>query len=221
LEKEAPAATSLTGNTTDPRMTRERDHALARLLHGRTAAGDIKTRVDRASGRLRRAQCALSPMAIGEGEDSVMRDCSKCTTAAGKVHVRKNVALEIKPLATSSRSVRQAHQGAARWLGGVAISASSLTFEVASSSWRRACTNEAQSGGIPEWPKGSDCKSDGSAFTGSNPVSPTTSKRKISKLTCKRERDQRSRGCSSMVERQPSKLNAWVRFPSPAPPRPL
>ena len=25
------------------------------------------------------------------------------------------------------------------------------------------------------------------------------------------------RGCSSMVERQPSKLNAWVRFPSPAP----
>lgn len=39
-------------------------------------------------------------------------------------------------------------------------------------------------------------------------------------------RDQRPRstaaaghpcGCSSMVERQPSKLNAWVRFPSPAP----
>ena len=27
----------------------------------------------------------------------------------------------------------------------------------------------------------------------------------------------RPRGCSSMVERQPSKLNAWVRFPSPAP----
>ena len=25
------------------------------------------------------------------------------------------------------------------------------------------------------------------------------------------------RGCSSMVERQPSKLAAWVRFPSPAP----
>ena len=26
-----------------------------------------------------------------------------------------------------------------------------------------------------------------------------------------------SRGCSSMVERQPSKLVTWVRFPSPAP----
>jgi hypothetical protein len=24
-------------------------------------------------------------------------------------------------------------------------------------------------GGVPEWPKGSDCKSDGSAFGGSNP----------------------------------------------------
>ena len=30
-----------------------------------------------------------------------------------------------------------------------------------------------QSGGVPEWPKGSDCKSDGYAFEGSNP-SPTT-----------------------------------------------
>jgi hypothetical protein len=28
-------------------------------------------------------------------------------------------------------------------------------------------------GGVPEWPKGSDCKSDGSAFEGSNP-SPST-----------------------------------------------
>jgi hypothetical protein len=34
-------------------------------------------------------------------------------------------------------------------------------------------------GGIPEWPKGSDCKSDGSAFTGSNPVPPTTSCRAL------------------------------------------
>ena len=33
---------------------------------------------------------------------------------------------------------------------------------------------------------------------GSNPVTPTT---------C---------GCSSMVEHQPSKLDTWVRFPSPA-----
>ena len=36
---------------------------------------------------------------------------------------------------------------------------------------------------------------------GSNPVTPTT---------C---------GCSSMVEHQPSKLDTWVRFPSPALPK--
>ena len=29
-------------------------------------------------------------------------------------------------------------------------------------------------GGVPEWPKGSDCKSDGSAFGGSNPPPSTT-----------------------------------------------
>ena len=28
-------------------------------------------------------------------------------------------------------------------------------------------------GGIPEWPKGTDCKSAGDAFGGSNPPSPT------------------------------------------------
>ena len=28
-------------------------------------------------------------------------------------------------------------------------------------------------GGIPEWPKGTDCKSAGTAFGGSNPPSPT------------------------------------------------
>ena len=28
-------------------------------------------------------------------------------------------------------------------------------------------------GGIPEWPKGTDCKSAGTAFSGSNPLSPT------------------------------------------------
>ena len=55
-------------------------------------------------------------------------------------------------------------------------------------------------GGVPERSKGSDCKSDGSAFEGSNP-SPSNAK-------C---------GCSSMVEPQPSKLMAWVRLPSPAP----
>ncbi len=29
--------------------------------------------------------------------------------------------------------------------------------------------NAGLPGGVPEWPKGSDCKSDGSAFGGSNP----------------------------------------------------
>ena len=29
-------------------------------------------------------------------------------------------------------------------------------------------------GGVPEWPKGPDCKSDGSAFVGSNPTPSTT-----------------------------------------------
>ncbi len=29
-------------------------------------------------------------------------------------------------------------------------------------------------GGVPEWPKGPDCKSDGSAFGGSNPPPSTT-----------------------------------------------
>ena len=32
-------------------------------------------------------------------------------------------------------------------------------------------------GGIPEWPKGTDCKSAGTAFGGSNPPSPTKTKR--------------------------------------------
>lgn len=30
------------------------------------------------------------------------------------------------------------------------------------------------SGGVPEWPKGTDCKSVGAAFGGSNPPSPTS-----------------------------------------------
>ena len=62
------------------------------------------------------------------------------------------------------------------------------------------------SGGVPERSKGSDCKSDGSAFGGSNPPPSTMVKRRC--CVC---------GCSSMVELQPSKLITWVRFPSPAP----
>ncbi len=34
---------------------------------------------------------------------------------------------------------------------------------------------------------------------------------------CARDTMSQQRGCSSMVELQPSKLATWVRFPSPAP----
>ena len=33
--------------------------------------------------------------------------------------------------------------------------------------------DKIQQGGFPEWPKGTDCKSAGFAFGGSNPPSPT------------------------------------------------
>ena len=71
--------------------------------------------------------------------------------------------------------------------------------------------------GIPEWPKGADCKSVSSAFDGSNP-SPSTIVRKWLRgraSPCQGEgREFESRlplhfcGCSSMVELQPSKLIA-------------
>ena len=96
-------------------------------------------------------------------------------------------------------------------------------------------------GGVPERSKGSDCKSDGSAFGGSNPPPSTARKARNYRLeTAHRFRGvlgaKRSwpdaafcarhpgcvcqflaGGCSSMVEPQPSKLMMWVRFPSPAP----
>ena len=34
--------------------------------------------------------------------------------------------------------------------------------------------NRTEYGGIPEWPKGTDCKSAGTAFGGSNPPSPSS-----------------------------------------------
>ncbi len=79
-------------------------------------------------------------------------------------------------------------------------------------------------GGVPERSKGTDCKSVGSAFEGSNP-SPST----IVLQWGVAEAGQRSGeptgqalqqglcGCSSMVEQKPSKLMTRVRFPSPAP----
>ncbi|GEM_PF-3096479 len=62
------------------------------------------------------------------------------------------------------------------------------------------------SGGMPEWLKGTDCKSVGYAYVGSNPTPSTTVGSEL-----------RVRGYSSMVEQQPSKLNTRVRFPLPAP----
>ena len=64
----------------------------------------------------------------------------------------------------------------------------------------------ARLGGVPERPKGSDCKSDVYDFEGSNP-SPST----IFSVSCK------LRGYSLVVEPQPSKLMMRVRFPLPAP----
>ena len=74
-------------------------------------------------------------------------------------------------------------------------------------------------GGVPEWPKGADCKSVSYAFSGSNPLSSTKKTldniRKddiivlfLIKIPC---------GCSSVVEPRPSKPVARVRSPSPAP----
>src|SRR5690606_17468085 len=63
--------------------------------------------------------------------------------------------------------------------------------------------------------KGTDCKSVGIAFTGSNPVPPTDE----SCLGFYGKRPTEAWvgcGCSSMVEQQPSKLKTRVRFPSPA-----
>ncbi len=74
-------------------------------------------------------------------------------------------------------------------------------------------------GGVPERPKGTDCKSVGTAFEGSNP-SPSTSLN-YSKFFLSLDNKQLDGflfcGCSLMVELQPSKLTTWVRFPSPAP----
>ncbi len=78
-------------------------------------------------------------------------------------------------------------------------------------------------GGVPERPKGSDCKSDGSAFGGSNPPPSTryddswTGRIRGPVGPNLRPRVRVQCGCSSMVEPQPSKLMTWVRFPSPAP----
>ena len=84
-------------------------------------------------------------------------------------------------------------------------------------------------GGVPERSKGSDCKSDGTAFEGSNP-SPST---RQSESSSERDENRPTQtadvgwrvlelrelcgGYGSMVEPQPSKLKVRVRFPLPAP----
>src|SRR5262249_42683914 len=103
----------------------------------------------------------------------------------------------------------------------------------------RRRTLEESRGEIPKWPTGPDCKSGGSAFAGSNPALPTNQGAQIraerpqrprgagqrharrrddtrGSATNRWRREER-RGCSSMVELEPSKLATWVRFPSPAP----
>ena len=65
-------------------------------------------------------------------------------------------------------------------------------------------------GGVPEWPKGSDCKSDAQASVVQiHPPPPTGN-------SCGAELFPEG-GYSSEAEPQPSKLVARVRFPLPAP----
>jgi hypothetical protein len=94
-------------------------------------------------------------------------------------------------------------------------------------------TSCCELGELPKRSNGSDCKSDGYAFAGSNPALPNEESRgsrvesqepdnlstTVSAFAGSRLSTLRSRpagGCSSMVEQQPSKLMTRVRFPSPA-----
>jgi hypothetical protein len=86
-------------------------------------------------------------------------------------------------------------------------------------------------GGVPERSKGSDCKSDGTAFEGSNPSPSTRQSESSSECDALESRPTEQRtsagpslelrelcgGYGSMVEPQPSKLKVRVRFPLPAP----
>ncbi len=65
-------------------------------------------------------------------------------------------------------------------------------------------------GECPERQRGRTVNPLAYAFVGSSPTSPTTLRPRASHGAA-------DRGCSSMVEQQPSKLMTRVRFPSPAP----
>ena len=97
----------------------------------------------------------------------------------------------------------------------------------------------AVTGGVPEWLKGTDCKSVSLAYVGSNPTSSTTAGTDrlahsskpdsvlewlcaiyvllYSAASRRSARISEICGYSSVVEQQPSKLNMRVRFPLPAP----
>jgi hypothetical protein len=81
--------------------------------------------------------------------------------------------------------------------------------------------NRTVRGQVPKRPKGTDCKSVASSFSGSNPLLPTSFE-PFASMGRDRERTRFKNGryksgCSLMVKRQPSKLVTRVRFPSPAP----
>ena len=78
-------------------------------------------------------------------------------------------------------------------------------------------------GECPERQRGRTVNPLAYAFVGSSPTSPTIQRSEVSDqkiqatADCRRADDCPWRGCSSMVEQQPSKLMTRVRFPSPAP----
>ncbi len=63
------------------------------------------------------------------------------------------------------------------------IELASLDFDLIKDTILLSGVHFNQYGGIPEWPKGTDCKSAGDAYGGSNPPSPTKTKiRTLSRL---------------------------------------
>ena len=96
----------------------------------------------------------------------------------------------------------------------------------------------SETGWIPKWLKGPDCKSGGYAFAGSNPAPPMPRDAGKSSSGVSSQSEPNSHftewprlptpsittcpdeglpcGCNSMVEYLPSKQATWVRFPSPA-----
>jgi hypothetical protein len=91
-----------------------------------------------------------------------------------------------------------------RWLG----------VQVPSSARCCRVRKENYYGGLPEWPKGADCKSAGYAFDGSNPSPSTAPPKQCRRKEARSPRTERKKntestlaGVAQLVERQPSKLN--------------